>query len=82
MIGSQEIPETTVPGTQKLSPGPFTFTYYGDEEFQRVMTSIISKNIKKGHTFMEEIGVRMNTPIAQSDSFNTKRKTTQSKTLG
>ena len=41
--GLQEIPETTLPGTQNLSPGPFTFTYYGDEEFQRVMTSIIPR---------------------------------------
>ena len=43
VTGSQEIPQTTVPGTQKLSPGPFTFTYYGDKEFRRVMTSIIPR---------------------------------------
>ena len=41
--GVQEIPETTLPGIQNLSPGPFTFTYYRDEEFWRVMTSIIPK---------------------------------------
>ena len=41
VTGLQEILETTLPGTQNLSPGPFTFTYYRDEEFKRVMTLII-----------------------------------------
>ena len=41
VTGSREIRETTLPGTQNLSRGPFTFTYYGDEEFRRVMTCII-----------------------------------------
>ena len=43
VTGSQEVLETTLPGTQNLSPGPFTFTYYRDEEFRRVMTSIIPR---------------------------------------
>ena len=43
VTGLQEVPETTLPGTQNLGPGPFTFTYYGEEEFRRVMTSIIPR---------------------------------------
>ena len=37
----QEVPETPLPGTQNLGPGPFTFTYYGEVELWRLMTSII-----------------------------------------
>ena len=29
---SQEVPETPLPITQNLGPGPFTFIYYGEAE--------------------------------------------------
>ena len=41
VAGLQEAPETPLPVTQNLGPGPFTFTYYGEAELWRLMTSII-----------------------------------------
>ena len=42
--GWQEIPEPTLRGTQTLNPDPFSVTYYRNEEYQKVRTSITPRD--------------------------------------
>ena len=81
VTGLQKVPETTLPGTQNLGPGPFTFTYYGEAELWRLMTSIIPREHQErthlhGRDWCQDVHANRSEQLIQDGTENYKIKDT------